>query len=157
MRCMISSRNKPLHHYHSRYAHWTLSRPIPTRHLGGNRVKWNHRLQLLLLRRDQSVNKVSALHFTQNTLIYSWNKPLNCYHGGYTYRLITMPFTLWTTCRPKWHYFEKQKWRFVVSSRNKLLSQGCIHYIRFDIRTNKPLNSFSRFSLPCIVSIQNWP
>ena len=31
----------------------------------------------------------SFSNFTQTTPMYSRNKPLNCYHGGYTYRLIS--------------------------------------------------------------------
>ena len=40
--------------------------------------------RLQLLRKDACVIKV-----TQNKPIYSRNKPLNCYHGRYTYRLIS--------------------------------------------------------------------
>ena len=56
----------------------------------------NRQLQLspLPLREDSSVNKVSPLHFTQNTPIYSRNKAANCFHGRYTYRLIS-----WLLCR----------------------------------------------------------
>ena len=82
----------------------------------------------------------------KNTPIYSRKKPLNCYHGGYTYRLIScllcrLPHGQQVDLNDIILRKKEEKWRFVVSSQNKLLSQGCIHYVKFDIRTNKPLNS----------------
>ena len=63
----------------------TLSRPIPTRHLGGNGVKRNRRLQFLpFMRGLKRKHKIR-----QYTPIYLRKKPLNCYHGGYTYQLIS--------------------------------------------------------------------
>ena len=72
----------------------TLSRPntdAPGR-LGGNWLKRNRR-QLQLSHKDSCVIKVSVM---QNTPIYSRKKPLNCYHGRYTYRLIS-----WLLCLPR--------------------------------------------------------
>ena len=100
---IMSLRNKPLHCSHGRYAYRlisclslrrlkepntkTLSRPntdVPGR-LCGNGLKINCRLQLLF--EDSCVIKVSAIHAI--TPIYLRKKPLNCYHGGYTYRLVS--------------------------------------------------------------------
>ena len=48
---------------------------------------------------------------------------------------------------------KKQLWQIVVSSQNKVLSKGYIHYVKVDIRTNKPLDF--RLRLSCSVSMQN--
>ena len=102
----------------------TIRRPIPTCHLGGNGVKRNRQLQLLpFTRRCQHKHVVSSLHFTQNTLIYSRNKPLKCYHGRYTYQLIScllrrLPCGQQVGLNDIW----KKKWRLVISLQNKPLN-----------------------------------
>ena len=103
----------------------TLSRPIPTRHLGGNGVKQNCRLQLLLLCEDWSVNMKFDFTLRKNTPIYSRKKPLNCYHGGYTYRWIScllrrLPQGQQVDLNDIILRKKEEKWRFVVSSQNKL-------------------------------------
>ena len=65
------------YHYAANIANNTESRLGTSVGTGG---ELNRRLQLLLLREDRSVND-----YTQNTPIYSKKKPLNWYHGGYTY------------------------------------------------------------------------
>ena len=128
----------------------------PTRHLGGNGVKGNRWLQLLLLREDRSVNntpitshyaKYANVFEKQTTKLLSWRIYISIDF------MVTTLFTLRTTGRPKRHYFEKQLWRIVVSSRNKLLSQGYIHYVKVDIWTNKPLHVLVRLRLSCSVSL----
>ena len=107
----------------------TLSRPntdAPGR-LGGNGLEQNRR-QLQLLCEDSCIIKV-----TQNTPIYSRNKPLNCYHGRYTYRLISWclrRLPCGQQVRPKRHL--KRKWRFVISSRNMDMED-----IRYTIRKGR--------------------
>ena len=84
--------------------------------------------RLQLLREDSCVIKV-----TQNTPIYSRNKPLNCYHGRYTYRLISWclrRLPCGQQVRPKRHL--KRKWRFVISSRNMDMED-----IRYTIRKGR--------------------
>ena len=67
---------------------------------------------------------VSSLHFMQNTLIYSRNKPQTSWKIYVSIDfMVAMPLTL-QTGRPKQHYFEKQPWQIVISSQNKLSSQG---------------------------------
>ena len=78
--------------------------------------------RLQLLREDPCVIKDSAFH-AKYADIFEKNKPLNCYHGRYTYRLISwllrrLPCGEQVT--PKRHL--KRKWRFVIPSRNKPLT-----------------------------------
>ena len=75
-----------------------VSGPIPTRPAASVQTGCNGAGGLQLLREDRFVNLSGLLYFTQNTPIYIQKKnkkknlrkkPLNCYHGGYTYRLIS--------------------------------------------------------------------
>ena len=130
------SPNKPLHCYHGQCTlidlmfiipslnpnTRTQSRPIPTCRLGGNGLKGNRRLQLLLLREDRSVN---SDYFTLREICrYIFQKETTKLLSWRIYISIdfmdTMAFTSRTTGRPKRHYFENQPWQSMISSENKL-------------------------------------
>ena len=106
----------------------TISRPIPTRHLGGNGVRRTRRVQLLpFMRGLERKQVVSSLHFTQNTPIYSRNKALNCYHGEYTYRFIDFMLTTPLPCGQQ-------------VGINNIGKKKAIH----DLSQNKPLNFYHK-------------
>ena len=170
MRCVISSRNKPLHCYHGRYAHWllwclSLRRSNQTRELCRDQyppaasmgMGWNETKRkpttFTFTPGSKHLHVVSSPRFTQKTPIYLRNKPLNCYHGGYTYRLILCLLRrLLCGQQVGQNYIWKKKMAIpdlFVKQTPELLSQAYKHYVKVDIRKNKPLNSLFRLRLSC--------
>ena len=97
--------------------------------------------------RKHAVSPAGSLNFTQNTPIYSRKTPLNCYHGGYIYRLISWLLRR-LLCGQQVglnNIILKNNYGGSWSLRETIFYHKDI-YVKVDIRTNKPLNVRLRLS-----------
>ena len=107
------------------------------------------------LLRNQSLRRYGIFE-KQTTKLLSWTIYISIDF------MVSTPLTLRTPGRPNRH-LKKKRWRFAKRSPNgPMLSYALLklklltlHYVKVDIRTNKPVNDGFRFRLSCSVSIQD--